>query len=79
MTDRDPKKKIAARAIQALKKALTHAYWYKSDLKSFLTHSIADPSKLVKLIWDGYKRNIVASLVDFLARKRTCINGNCCG
>jgi hypothetical protein len=68
MTDRDPKKKIAAAAIQALKEALTHAYWYKSDLKSFLTHSITDSPILVKLTWDGYKRNIVASLVDFLAR-----------
>ena len=68
MADRDPKKRISAAAIQALKEALTYAYWYKSDLRSFLNHTITDSSILTRLNWDEYKRNIVRSLVDFLAR-----------
>lgn len=68
MTGRDPTKKIAAAAIQSLKEALTHAYWYKSDLRSFLTHTVNDPSVLSRLNWNEYKRNIVGSLVDFFAR-----------
>ncbi len=67
MTDGDPTKKIAPAALQALKEALTHAYWYKSDLRSFLTHTISDPPILARLNWEEYKRNIVGSLVDFLA------------
>ena len=35
-------KKIAPAALQSVKEALTHAYWYKSDLRSFLTHAISD-------------------------------------
>ena len=68
MSDRDPAKKIAAAAIQALKEALTYAYWYKSDPRSFLNHTITDSSILTRLSWDEYKRNIVGTLVDFLAR-----------
>lgn len=68
MADRDSKKKIAAAAIQALKEALTYAYWYKSDLRSFLNHTVSDPSILTRLNWDEYKRNIVRSLVDFFSR-----------
>jgi len=60
-------KKIAPAAIQALKEALTHVYWFKSELRSFLSHSLSDPSVLGRLNWDDYKRNIVATLVDHLA------------
>jgi hypothetical protein len=68
MPDRDPSKKISAAAIQALKEALTCAYWYKSDLRSFLNHTISEPSILSRIGWNEYKRNIVASVVDFLAK-----------
>lgn len=68
MAECDSKKRIAAAAIQALKEALTYAYWYKSDLRSFLNHTIPDSSILTRLNWNEYKRNIVRSLVDFLAR-----------
>ena len=68
MSKSDPTKKIAPAAIQALKEALTYAYWYKSDLRSFLTHTITDSAILSRLNWNDYKRNIVGSLVDHLAR-----------
>src|SRR2546425_9784912 len=61
-------KKISSSAVNALKEALSAIYWYKSDLRSFLTHSLSDPSLLARLNWNDYKRNIVADLVDHLAR-----------
>jgi hypothetical protein len=58
---------IAPAAIVALKEALTLVYWYKSDLRSFLTNLIDEPAILARLNWQDYKRNIVGALVDFLA------------
>ena len=69
MSDRTYTKKIAPAVLQTLKEALTHVYWYKSDLRSFLTNCLSDASILSRLNWREYKRNIVSSLVDFLARK----------
>ncbi len=61
-------KKIAPAALQCLKDALTNVYWYKSELRSFLSHALSDPAVLARLNWQDYKRNIVATLVDHLAR-----------
>lgn len=61
-------KKIAPAAVQCLKDALTNIYWYKSELRSFLSHTLSDPGVLARLNWDDYKRNIVGTLVDHLAR-----------
>jgi hypothetical protein len=61
-------KRISPGAIHALKEALTAAYWYRSDLRSFLLHSLSDPALVARLDWQDYKRNIVGSLVDHLAR-----------
>ncbi len=62
------KKAISSAAINALKNALTSIYWYKAELRSFIMHTISDPSILSKLNWNEYKRNIVSALIDFLAR-----------
>ncbi len=61
-------KRIAPAAIQALKEALTLVYWYKSNLRSFLSQCLSDPAVLSRLNWSEYKRNIVATLVDHLAK-----------
>ena len=61
-------KRIAPAAIQALKEALTLVYWYKKDLRSFLSQCLSDPAVLSRLNWSEYKRNIVATLVDHLTR-----------
>lgn len=61
------KKIISPVAINALSEALTHIYWYKSELRSFLTHTISDTTILSRLNWQEYKRNIVSTLVNFLA------------
>lgn len=60
-------KKIAPSALIALKEALTHIYWFKSELRSFLSHTLSDPSILSRLNWEDYKRNIVGTLVNYLA------------
>lgn len=57
---------ISAAANQALKEALTLVYWYKSELRSFLSQCLSDPAVLSRLNWEDYKRNIVATLVDHL-------------
>jgi hypothetical protein len=62
------KKVIAPVAINALAEALTNIYWYKAELRSFLTHTISNPTILSKLNWQDYKRNIVSTLVNFLAK-----------
>lgn len=62
------RKKISPPAIHALKEALSTIYWYKSDLKGFLNSAIGDPTIMNRLNWEDHKRNIVGSLVDFLAR-----------
>jgi|SRR5262245_12425840 len=61
-------KQIAPAAIVALKEALTNIYWYKSDLRSFLSSTLGSPQILAQLNWNDYKRNIVATLVDSLVR-----------
>ncbi|HEV7670443.1 MAG TPA: hypothetical protein VGS22_18140 [Thermoanaerobaculia bacterium] len=65
-----PSQKIAAAAIVALKEALTHLYWYKSDLRSFLTSTLSAPAILSRLNWDDFKRNIASALIDLLDRNQ---------
>jgi len=60
-------KKIVPAALHALKQALTDVYWYKSDLRSFLTATLSKPELVSQLNWDDYKRNIVSALVDRLS------------
>lgn len=62
------KRVIAPAALVALKQALTDAYWYKADLRSFLSATLSRPEILSRVNWEDYKRNIVSSLVDLLAR-----------
>ncbi len=69
------KKKISAAAIYALKEALTHVFWYVSDLRSFLTQIISESAILARLNWGDYKRNIVGTLVDYLAKNEEQYQG----
>ena len=64
-------KKIAPAAIVALKEALTNLYWYKGDLRSFLTSTLTNPALLSCLNWSDYKRNIVSGLVGFLEQRQS--------
>jgi hypothetical protein len=64
-------KKYSAVAVQALKEALCSIYWYKSDLKSFLRHTLSNHAILGKTDWDTYKRQIVSDIVDALLADET--------
>ena len=70
-------KKIVPAALLALKQALTDVYWYKSDLRSFLTATLSKAELVAQLNWDDYKRNIVAiaDLPDISKRRKEI----CCG
>lgn len=70
------KKVINPAALNALKEALTNVYWYKSELRSFLTFCISNPSILGRLNWDDYKRNIVSQLIDHFAADQDTYMGD---
>jgi hypothetical protein len=61
-------KAINPQAIVALKDALSTIYWYKSDLRSFLTSILGDSPILVRINWEDYKRNIVQQVIDQMTR-----------
>lgn len=61
-------KRLSPAAVVALKDALCAAYWYKGDLRGFLQQCLSNPAVLATLNWDGYKRQIVSDLVDYLVR-----------
>lgn len=59
-------KRLSPAAIVALKEALCSIYWYKADLRSFLSQCTGNPSLINGLNWDNYKRQVVSDLVDLL-------------
>jgi hypothetical protein len=68
--------RINPAALPALKEALVLAFWYKKDLRSFLTSSLGRGELIAHLDWTDYKRSIVAQLVDSLAANHTVILTN---
>ena len=52
-----------------MKEALTNIYWYKNDLRSFLTNCLGDPTVLSRFNWKDYKHVVVSNLIDFLTRQ----------
>lgn len=61
-------KRLSPATIIALKEALCSIYWYKSDLRSFLSNCTGNPSFISSLNWDNYKRQIVTDLIDELTK-----------
>jgi hypothetical protein len=61
-------KRLSPSAFIALKEALCSVYWYKSDLRSFLTNCTGNPSFVCSLNWDNYKRQIVTDFIDELTQ-----------
>jgi len=61
-------KRLSVAAILALKEALCSIYWYKSDLRSFLSNCLTNDTLVSSLNWNNYKRQIVSDLIDALAR-----------
>lgn len=59
-------KKINPAAIHALNEALSLAFWYKKDLRAFLSTALPDNPIVTQLDWTDFKRNIVRQLVTAL-------------
>jgi len=60
-------KRVNVSIFQPLKEALSLAFWYKKDLRAFLSVALPDVGLVSHLDWTDYKRNIVARLVDTMA------------
>ena len=60
-------KQVNASIFQPLKEALSLTFWYKKDLRAFLSVVLPDVGLVGHLDWTDYKRNVVASLVDTMA------------
>lgn len=60
-------KRISPALLPPLKEALLHAFWYKVDLRAFVSLCLPERQLVAQLDWSGYKRNVIAVLVDTLA------------
>ena len=61
-------KRLSPPAIIALKDALCSIYWFKSDLRSFLSNCTGNLPLIGTLNWDNYKRQIITDLIDGLTK-----------
>lgn len=63
-------KQFSPSSIQALKEALTHIYWRKKDLRSFITHTIKNTTIIGTIDWNAnVKYESACQLIDrMLAR-----------
>ncbi|MGB2570301.1 hypothetical protein ACPFP2_17870 [Micromonospora citrea] len=60
-------KRINPAVFPPLKEALTLAFWFKPDLRAFLTSCLGRRELVAHLDWTDYKRVVVSQLVDSLA------------
>lgn len=64
-------KQLSPAGVMALKEALCSVYWYKSDLRGFLSLCLSNPAVLNSFNWENYKRQIASDVVDFLVANPT--------
>lgn len=63
-------KKISANALMSLKNALSKIYWYKRDLRSFMSYSIKNNAIVSTVDWEGNSKfEVVSELVDRMERR----------
>jgi hypothetical protein len=64
--------RVSANAIQALKDALTAAFWWRKDLYNYAKAAVrGEPTFLAGIDWlDAYKRDSVSTFVDRLVREQ---------
>ncbi len=62
-------KTISPAALNALRDALVRIYWYKSDLRSFVTACLPAAAVPRTVNWQANKRDTVNHLVDYLAAR----------
>jgi len=61
--------RVSPNAIQALKDALSAVFWFKSDLRSYLSTALEDKQLLAGVNWDDYKWSIVDVVVDRMVQR----------
>jgi hypothetical protein len=66
----DTSKRINPAVLQPLKEALTLAFWYKKDLRAFVSTCLPDLGLIAQLDWTDYKRTVVYRLVDTMANNQ---------
>jgi hypothetical protein len=54
-------RRINPAALHALKEALVLAFWYKKDLRGFLTSCLGRGELIAHLDWTDYKRSIMGN------------------
>jgi hypothetical protein len=64
-------RRINSAILQPLKESLTLAFWYKKDLRAFLSTCLPDVGLVAHLDWTDYKRNLVSQLVDTMAQNQS--------
>lgn len=68
-------KKFSPNALQALKEALTHIYWRKKDLRSFVYHTVENKGIIPTIDWENnYKHESVAQIVDRMVARDDLYN-----
>ena len=63
-------RRVSPNAIQALKDALSAAFWYKRDLRGYLSSALPDERLLAGINWEDYKWSIVDVVVDRLVKQQ---------
>jgi hypothetical protein len=64
-------KKYSPLAIQALKEALTHIYWRKKDIRSFIYHTIDNKAIISTIDWEAnVKHESVSQLIDRMINRQ---------
>jgi len=70
-------KHFSPNAILALKEALTHIYWKKQDLRSFVYHSIENKILISTIDWDNNKKaESVGILIDRMVARPDLYEGD---
>lgn len=62
------RQRVSPNAVQALKDALSAAFWFKSDLRGYLSSALPD-STLLEGDWDVYKWAIVDRIINRMVRQ----------
>lgn len=64
-------KRISPAALNSLRDALARIYWYRNDLRSFVTSCLPDAAIPATINWQANKRDTVNHLVDHLATRQS--------
>jgi hypothetical protein len=61
--------RVSPNAVQALKDALSAAFWFKRDLRGYLSSALADEQLLAGVNWEDYKWSIVDVVINRMVQR----------